>query len=151
MATITKRGDTYRIRCSLGYDSPGEAGDPLTTWKPAPGSGPRRRRRPLNRFGVLFEEKCKSGGGVPLEPAVPRRGLFGGSTLLFQGIQMLIYATPACRRAFPAWFYRVSTASEASGFPNSGHRTRSSARPWPPLFGIIISLSSCQPRLASPS
>lgn len=21
MATITKRGDTYRIRCSLGYDS----------------------------------------------------------------------------------------------------------------------------------
>ena len=24
MATITKRGDTYRIRCSLGYDSKGK-------------------------------------------------------------------------------------------------------------------------------
>lgn len=24
MATITKRGDTYRIRCSLGYDSQGK-------------------------------------------------------------------------------------------------------------------------------
>ena len=37
MATITKRGDTYRIRCSLGYDSQGKQVIRSTTWKPAPG------------------------------------------------------------------------------------------------------------------
>ena len=65
MATITKRGDTYRIRCSLGYDSQGKQVIRSTTWKPDPGMTPKQAEKELNRFAVLFEEKCKSGGGDP--------------------------------------------------------------------------------------
>ena len=65
MATITKRGDTYRIRCSLGYDSQGKQVIRSTTWKPAPGMTAKQAEKELNRFAVLFEEKCKSGGGDP--------------------------------------------------------------------------------------
>lgn len=65
MATITKRGDTYRIRCSLGYDSRGKQVIRSTTWKPEPGMTPKQEEKELNRFAVLFEEKCRSGGGDP--------------------------------------------------------------------------------------
>ena len=63
MATITKRGDTYRIRCSLGYDSQGKQVIRSTTWKPAPGMTEKQVEKELNRFAVLFEERCRSGGG----------------------------------------------------------------------------------------
>ncbi len=65
MATITKRGDTYRIRCSLGYDSQGKQVIRSTTWKPKPGMTEKQIEKELNRKAVLFEEKCKSGGGDP--------------------------------------------------------------------------------------
>ena len=65
MATITKRGDTWRIRCSLGYDSQGKQVIRSTTWKPDPGMTPKQAEKELNRFAVLFEEKCKSGRGDP--------------------------------------------------------------------------------------
>lgn len=65
MATITKRGDTYRIRCSLGYDSQGKQVIRSTTWKPEPGMTERQIEKELNRAAVLFEERCKSGGGDP--------------------------------------------------------------------------------------
>lgn len=65
MATITKRGETYRIRCSLGYDSQGKQVIRSTTWKPKPGMTPKQIEKELNRQAVLFEEKCKSGGGDP--------------------------------------------------------------------------------------
>lgn len=65
MATITKRGDTYRIRCSLGYDSQGKQVIRSTTWKPKPGMTEKQIKKELNREAVLFEEKCKSGGGDP--------------------------------------------------------------------------------------
>lgn len=68
MATITKRGDTYRIRCSLGYDSRGKQIIRSTTWKPEPGMTPKQEEKELNRFAVLFEEKCKSGGGTRISP-----------------------------------------------------------------------------------
>lgn len=65
MATITKRGDTYRIRCSLGYDSQGKQVIRSTTWKPKPGMTEKQIEKELNREAVLFEEKCKSGDGDP--------------------------------------------------------------------------------------
>ena len=37
MATVEKRGNTYRIRASAGYDANGEQIRPSITWKPAPG------------------------------------------------------------------------------------------------------------------
>ena len=65
MATITKRGGAYRIRCSLGYDSMGRQVTRSTTWKPGPGLTPKQEEKELNRFAVLFEEKCRHGGGDP--------------------------------------------------------------------------------------
>lgn len=65
MATITKRGETYRIRCSLGYDSKGKQVIRSTTWKPKPGMTEKQIEKELNRFAVLFEEQCKHGGGDP--------------------------------------------------------------------------------------
>ena len=57
MATITKRGDTYRIRCSLGYDSQGKQVIRSTTWKPTPGMTPKQAEKELNRVYDLFMEQ----------------------------------------------------------------------------------------------
>lgn len=77
MATITKRGDAYRIRCSLGYDSQGKQVIRSTTWKPEAGMTERQIEKELNRAAVLFEEKCKSGGGILISPL--RNSLKSGS------------------------------------------------------------------------
>ena len=63
MANVSKRGDTYRIRCSCGYDSDGKQITRSITWKPAPGLTARQEEKELQRQIVLFEEKCKSGIG----------------------------------------------------------------------------------------
>ena len=61
MPTIQKRGDTYRIRVSAGYDAKGRQIMKSTTWKPAPGMTPKQIQKELDRQAVLFEEKVKSG------------------------------------------------------------------------------------------
>ena len=61
MPTIQKRGDTYRIRVSAGYDAAGKQIMKSTTWKPAPGMTPKQIQKELDRQAVLFEEKVKSG------------------------------------------------------------------------------------------
>ncbi len=62
MASITKRGETYRIKVSLGYDVEGKQITRSTTWTPAPGMTEKQIEKELNRAAVLFEEKCKGGG-----------------------------------------------------------------------------------------
>lgn len=61
MASTTKRGDTYTIRVSLGYDNSGKQLQKFTTWKPAPGMSEKQIEKELERQKVLFEEKCRSG------------------------------------------------------------------------------------------
>jgi integrase len=61
MATITKRGDTYRIRVSCGYDINGKQIMRSTTWDPEPGMTKKQIEKELQRQTVLFEEKCRSG------------------------------------------------------------------------------------------
>lgn len=63
MASVTKRGDTYRIRCSCGYDSAGKQIMRSMTWKPEPGMTGKQEEKELQRQIVLFEEKCKTGVG----------------------------------------------------------------------------------------
>lgn len=74
MPTIQKRGDTYRIRVSAGYDSSGKQIMKSTTWKPAPGMTPKQIQKELDRQAVLFEEKVKSGqymdGNIKLDAFV---------------------------------------------------------------------------------
>ena len=61
MASSTKRGDTYTIRVSLGYDSKGKQIQKFTTWKPDPGMTEKQIEKELERQKVIFEEKCKIG------------------------------------------------------------------------------------------
>ena len=61
MPTIQKRGDTYRITVSNGYDAQGKQIRKTTTWKPAPGMTQKQIEKELDRQAVLFEERVKSG------------------------------------------------------------------------------------------
>ena len=61
MATVTKRGNTYRIRVSCGYDSTGKQIMRSKTWEPNPGMTVKQIERDLQRQTVLFEERCRSG------------------------------------------------------------------------------------------
>ncbi|MEE1137551.1 MAG: tyrosine-type recombinase/integrase [Acutalibacteraceae bacterium] len=61
MATIVKRGNTYTIRVSAGYDINGKKMLHNMTWKPAPNMTPKQIEKELNRQVVMFEEKIKSG------------------------------------------------------------------------------------------
>lgn len=61
MANITKRGNSYSIRVSCGYDSKGRQIMQSMTWKPEPKMTPRQIEKELNRQAVIFEEKCNMG------------------------------------------------------------------------------------------
>lgn len=61
MANVTKRGGTYRIRVSAGYDCTGKQIFKSITWKPTQGMTARQIQKELERQKVLFEEQVKSG------------------------------------------------------------------------------------------
>ena len=59
MATYTKRGNSYRIRASVGYTVEGRQIMKSKTWTPAPGMTDRQIEKELNRQMVLFDEECR--------------------------------------------------------------------------------------------
>jgi integrase len=61
MATIRKRGDTYQIRVSCGYDVNGKHKEQTMTWKPDEGMTKRQIEKELNRQAVMFEDACMHG------------------------------------------------------------------------------------------
>ena len=61
MATITKRGESYRIKVSCGYDTTGKQVIQSITWKPDPTMTAKQAEKELNRQAVLFEEACMKG------------------------------------------------------------------------------------------
>jgi hypothetical protein len=61
MATITKRGNTYRIRQSCGYGVDGKQVVRSTTYKPRDGMTDKQIEKEVKRQSVLFEESCKIG------------------------------------------------------------------------------------------
>lgn len=61
MATIRKRGDSYQIRVSDGYDAKGNHKEQSMTWKPPYGMTEKQIQKELNRQVVMFEEKVKGG------------------------------------------------------------------------------------------
>lgn len=64
MATITKRGNTYRIRISCGYSVDGKQIIKSMTYKPREGMSEKQIEKEVNRQAVLFEESCKKGQSV---------------------------------------------------------------------------------------
>ena len=61
MATIQKRGNSYKIVVSCGYDLNGKQIRRSMTWTPEPGLTRRQMEKELDRQAVLFEEKCHNG------------------------------------------------------------------------------------------
>lgn len=61
MATIRKRGDSYQIRVSVGYDTKRNHKEQAMTWKPEPGMTQRQIEKELNRQAVMFEESVNHG------------------------------------------------------------------------------------------
>lgn len=61
MATIKKRGNSYLIRVSCGYDVNGRHKEQSMTWKPDEGMTKRQIEKELNRQAVMFEEACNHG------------------------------------------------------------------------------------------
>ena len=64
MATITKRGNTYRIRTSCGYTVDGKQVVKSMTYKPREGMSEKQIEKEVRRQAVLFEESCKKGQTV---------------------------------------------------------------------------------------
>lgn len=60
MASVEKRGDSYRIVVSGGYDISGKQIKQQFTWKPKPGMSQKQIEKELERQKVLFEEKVKN-------------------------------------------------------------------------------------------
>lgn len=71
MANITRRdgkkGVSYLIRSSCGYDTRGKQIFRSMTWRPAPGMSERQIKKELERQAILFDEKSAAqevGGGA---------------------------------------------------------------------------------------
>lgn len=67
MASITKRGDSYLLRCYNGYDVNGKQIEKTTTWHIPAGMSPNKAEKEAMRQAILFEEKVRNGeilGGV---------------------------------------------------------------------------------------
>ena len=61
MATVVKRGNSYKITVSCGYNIDGKQMRMHKTWTPEPGMTERQVKKELERQKVLFEEDCKKG------------------------------------------------------------------------------------------
>lgn len=61
MANIRKRGNSYQIRVSVGYDTNGNQVVRTKTWKPSAGMTERQIENELRKQVVIFEEKCLRG------------------------------------------------------------------------------------------
>lgn len=61
MATIRKRGNSYQIRVSMGYNAKGEQVIRTKTWKPSAGMTTKQIEKELLKQEIMFEEQCLKG------------------------------------------------------------------------------------------
>ena len=61
MAYIEKRGNSYKIRVSCGYDTSGKQVRQSFTWKPPENMTAKQIEKELQRQVVLFEQQCLQG------------------------------------------------------------------------------------------
>lgn len=59
MASITKRGNAYLIRCYAGYTAEGKQITKMMTWHPEPGMLESRAQKEAQRQAVMFEDSIK--------------------------------------------------------------------------------------------
>lgn len=61
MATVEKRGNSYRITVSNGYDITGKQIREKATFTPDPNLTPRQQKKSLDKYVFDFEEKVRNG------------------------------------------------------------------------------------------
>ena len=61
MASIRKRGNSYQITVSNGYDVSGKKIIETTTYLPNPTLSPKKQKESLDKFVFEFEQKVKNG------------------------------------------------------------------------------------------
>lgn len=61
MATVSKRGKSYKITVSCSYDIEGKQIRKHLTWTPPDGMSERQIKKELERQKILFEERCQNG------------------------------------------------------------------------------------------
>lgn len=59
MPSVTKRGDTFRITVSLGYDMDGKLIRKTTTYRPPEGSSESQAKKLAEAYAYDFEKKCE--------------------------------------------------------------------------------------------
>lgn len=59
MATITKRGNTFQVVVSMGYDSDGKKIRKTTTFKPPANITEKKAEKLAKEFAFEFEQRCK--------------------------------------------------------------------------------------------
>ena len=64
MASISKRGKSYRIKVSCGYDAHGKQVSQFRTWTPEPGMTKKQIEKDVQRQAFIFEEECAGGTTV---------------------------------------------------------------------------------------
>ena len=101
MPTIEKRGDSYKITVSCGYDLNGKQIRRHLTWKPEPGMTKRQLQKELDRQAVLFEEKCRNGQVLDGNMV---RGVRGKAAAANDhcGVSVGTQTHTACNRTYPA-------------------------------------------------
>ena len=68
MASITKRGNSYRIKVSCGYDEHGKQVIRSMTWKPEDTMTPRQIEKEVIIQARLFEKECENGEAPHTKP-----------------------------------------------------------------------------------
>ena len=61
MPSIQKRGSSYRITVSCGYDSRGKQIRKTKTYRPLPGMSPKQIEKEVLRTAMVFEASVKNG------------------------------------------------------------------------------------------
>ena len=61
MANIRKRGNTYQIRVSCGYNTKGEQVIQTMSWRIPEGMSAKKAKKEAEKQAIIFEEKCLQG------------------------------------------------------------------------------------------
>lgn len=117
MATIRKRGSSYQIRVSNGYDLTGNQITETTTWKPDPNRTDKQNEKALQKFIIEFEDKVKSGK------------LLQGEKLTFQEYSNIWLKEYAYKQMQQTSIERCESSLSGIIVPNIGHLRLSEIQP----------------------
>lgn len=117
MASITKRGESYRITVSCGYSADGKKLRRSKTWTPDSGMTARQTEKELQRQAVLFEREVENGTYLD------------GVHITFAGFTQLWLTNYAEKRLAPGTLNPYKMRLEKRILPAIGHIKISKLQP----------------------